>query len=111
VFWRILHPRAEYDREALRPHRIAQRLRRVAGQADAPEARLRHLVQRAGEVDDTDPRHGLERAGCRAGHRAAFRRGVAILRDEAERVEGSGRAQDRAQIVRVGDLVEDTSGR
>ena len=39
-----------------------------------------------------------------------FRRRVPVLGDQAERVEGRRRAQDRADIVRIGDLVEHDQG-
>jgi hypothetical protein len=31
---------------------------------------------------------------------------VPVLRDDAERIESGGRAQDRADVVRIGNLVE-----
>ena len=88
------------------PERFGERGLRLAGQADPPEARLGDLVERAGEVDHAHPGHGLERAAGGLGERAGFGRRVAVLGDDAERVERGGRAQDRADIVRIGDLVE-----
>ena len=48
----------------------------------------------------------LQRARCRLGQRAAERRAVAASHDQPGRAEHCGRAQDGADVVRVGDLVE-----
>ena len=107
VLAQALSFRAEHDRQALLPHRLRQRPWGMAGQADAPEARLADLVQRAREIDDAHPGHRLQRAGGRARDGAGLGWRVSVLRHQPERVEGRGRAHDRAQIVRIGHLVED----
>ena len=48
----------------------------------------------------------LERAAGGLGERPGFGRRVPVLGDDAERVERRRRAQDRADIVGVGDMVE-----
>ena len=97
---------AEHDADTLRAHHLRQRLGDVAGQADPPEPRLGDLVEGAGEIDDADPGHRLQRARRGARDGARFGGRVAVLGDEAERAERRRRAQDRADVVRIGDLVE-----
>ena len=98
--------RAQHQRDPGRPQRLGQRGLRLAGQPDPPEARRRHVVERAGEIDHPRPGHRLQRPARRLGQRARFARRVPVLRDDAERVERGGRAQDGADIVRVRDLIE-----
>ena len=96
----------EHQRDPRRSERILELRLRFAGQADPPEAGVANFLERAGEVDDPRPRHALERPGRGFGQRPAFGRGVAVLRDDSDRPERRGRAQDRADIMRIGDLVE-----
>ena len=77
-----------------------------AGQADPPVARLGDVLERAGEIDHPHPRHDLERSRGGLGERPAFRRRVAVLRDQRRGAERGGRAEDRADVVRIGHLVE-----
>ncbi len=86
---------------------LGQGLRRFGSEAGDPEAALLEKLDRAREVGDPDQRHMLERAGGCLGQRPGFRRRVALGQDDRERAEGGGRAQDRADILRVGHLVED----
>src|SRR5215207_3370586 len=79
----------------------------LTGKPDPPEAGLADLLQRPGEIDDTDPRHALKRTGSRLGERPAFRRRMAVLSDDRDGAERGGGAQDGAQIMWVGHLVED----
>ena len=108
VFWRMPFALgAEHQRDAaLRPIASASVSVGLAGQPDPPEARLGDFVERAGEVDDAHPGHDLQRARGGARERARFGRRVAVLRDDAERIERRRRAQDRADIVRIGHLIE-----
>ncbi len=69
--------------------------------------RLGDFLERARQVDDPHPRHDFERARRRARDDAAFGWAVAVLRDDRRRIERRRRAQHRADIVRIGDLVED----
>jgi len=98
---------AEDERDPGRAERFGQGHIRLAGEADPPEAGGGHIVERAGEIDDADPGHGLERPRRRLGERSGFGRGVPVLRDHAQGVERRRGAQDRADIVRIGDLIED----
>ena len=79
----------------------------LAVEADAGEAHLADLLQRAGEVLHLDPLDPVERAGGGLGEHAGLGGGVAAGGDDRVGGEGDGRAQDRADVVRVGDLVED----
>ena len=92
------------------PKRVLQFRVGGAVEPDPPEARLGDFLQRSGEVDDADPRHALQRARRGLGQRAAFARRMAILGDDADRPERRGGAEDRADIMRVGDLVEHQQG-
>ena len=81
--------------------------RRFAIKADAPEAGFADFIERAGEIDDAAPWQGFERTRCRAGEHAQFARRVAVLRHQRAGAKGRGPAHDRADIVRIGDLIED----
>ena len=63
--------------------------------------------ERAREVGDVDQRQPVERAGGGLGEDAGLGRGVARRGEDRVGAEGQRRAEDRADIVRVGDLVED----
>ena len=82
----------------------------VAVEADHVTAELLQLGQRAREVLHQRDRHVLERARGRLGQRAVERRAVAARHDEAGRAEHRRRAQDGADVVRVGHLVEHDDG-
>ena len=70
------------------------------------EAGLVQLAQRVGEVAHLDQVDMLQRAGGGFRQHARFLRAVARGGDQRAGAEGDGRAHDRADIVRVGDLVE-----
>ncbi len=107
MFWRRPGPfGAQHKRDARRPERLFEIHLRFAGKPDAPEAGFADLLERAREVDHPRPRHALQRARRRFGERAAFGRRMAVLGDDPDGSERRRRAQDRADIVRVGDLVE-----
>jgi hypothetical protein len=102
--------RAQHQSDARRPQHLGEVEVGFAGQTDAPESGFRHFVECAGKVHHPYPRHDLQCAAGRLGERSAFWRCMAILGDDAERVEGGGRAQDGADIVRVRHLVEHQQG-
>jgi len=97
---------AEHERDTLWPQCVLEIDVSVPGEADAPETSLADLFERPGKVDDADPRHALQRSRRRLGKGTALGRGMAILRDDSDRPEGRRGTKDRADIVRVGDLVE-----
>ena len=73
------------------------------------EAQIAHVPQsfeRAGEIDHSDDRDMFEAAGSRFCHDARHLRGVAVRHDHGIDAKGRRGAQDRADIVRVGDLIE-----
>ncbi len=97
----------EHQRDARRVlERDVERVGRLAVERDAPVARLGDLVERAGEIDHAHPGHEFQRPGRRPRDYAGFGRGMAVLCDDAKRIERGGRAQDGADIVRIGDLIE-----
>ena len=75
-------------------------------QPDRPDTGRLQRDQRAGDVDRAQQRHGLQRAGRGLGERAGLLRRVAVLGDHRRHAERRGRAQDGADVARVGDLVE-----
>ena len=75
-------------------------------QTNAPVSRFRQFLERAGQIHHAHPRNDFQRATRGFRHRARFRRGVTVLRDDRRGTERRGRAQDRADVVRVGHLVE-----
>ncbi len=97
---------AQHQRHPLRAERVLELGFGIPGEPDPPEPRLGNLIERSGEVDDPGPRHPLERAGRRLGDHPAFRRRMAVLGDDAERPERRRGAEDGADIVGVGHLVE-----
>jgi hypothetical protein len=99
--------RAEHERDPWRAERLPKVGIGVAREPYAPEAGVSDLFERARQIDDSDPRHPLERSGCRFGDDAAFGGRVAVLGHDSERAECRRRAEDRADVVRIGDLVED----
>ena len=98
---------AEHQRRARVGDRVLEHARCLAVEADAPEARVADLAERACEVDDAHPRHRFKRAarGTRQCPRLAGR--MAVLRHQRDGAERRRRAQYRADIVRIGDLIED----
>ena len=91
-----------------RPPRSRSPIADVAALVEAvePEARFLELLERAREIDGAHQRHDLQRAGGGLGQHAGIGGRVAFGDDDAGNAEGGGRAQDGADIVRVGDLVE-----
>ena len=98
---------AQHQRDSRRAECVLEVGVGFAGEADPPEARLADFLQRSGEIDHPHPRHPLERAGRGLGDDSAFRRRMAVLGDDSDRSERRCRAQDGADIMRIGDLVED----
>ena len=76
-------------------------------EADDQEIARRQLLERAGEIDDGDDGHMLERARGRFGEDAGELRTVALGHDQRVDAEGGRRAQYGADIMRVGHLIED----
>ena len=98
---------AQHQRHAVRP--VARPRCASAASPSRPSTRTAELLQlgeRAGQVLHQRHGHVLERARGRLGQRAVERRAVAARHDEAGGAEHGGRAQDGADVVRVGDLVE-----
>ncbi len=75
-------------------------------QAVEPEAGFLELVEGAGEVDGAHQRDDFERPRGGLGQHAGVGRRMAVGNDHAGGAEGRRRAQDGADIVRVGHLVE-----
>ena len=97
---------AQHQRDARRQVELGQGAFRLLLQPQAPEPGLFDLLQRPGKVGDAQERHLLERArGC-LGQHAGHRRRAVLRHQHGQRAEGGGRAQDGADIVRVGHLVE-----
>ncbi len=97
---------AQHQRHAaVGEDRAGQRL--AAGiQADAPDIGGLQRDHRAGDVDRTQQRHGFQRARRGLGQSAGFLRRVAVLGDDGGGAERGGRAHDRADIARVGHLIQ-----
>ena len=79
---------------------------RLGIEPDPPIAHVPHLGERPRQVGDAANRHVLEPAGSRLRQRAGELGRVALGRDKRVDGEGGGGAQNRADIVRVGDLVK-----
>ena len=96
-------------------HQRERRAQRQSGEVvprrslSRPITRKPRCLQRgqpARQVLHVDQRHVLERAGGGLGQHAGRLRAVARRGDDAVGGEGGGRAEDGADIVRIGDLVE-----
>ena len=83
-----------------------ERFASFLGEADARERALAEFGQGAGEIRHEDDGNNVERAARRFGQRASERRAVPVMQHETNRPEGRSRAQDRADILRVCDLIE-----
>ena len=77
-----------------------------AVEADGQEAAVVQLGQRAREILHQHQRHKLQRAGGGFRQHAGGLRAVARRGDDRLHREGRRRSHDRADIVRIGDLVE-----
>ena len=75
-------------------------------EADLPIAHVAHLGERPRQIGDAANRHVLEPAGSRLRQCASEVGRMALGRDKRIDGEGGAGAQDRADIVRIGDLVE-----
>ena len=64
------------------------------------------LVQCAGDIDHFDIGHGFHRARRGLGQCAGLGRGMAVLHHHGGHAESGGGAQDRADIVGIGKLVQ-----
>ena len=84
-----------------------ERRRGLGIEAEHLEAAPLERLDGVAEIADLDQRHQIERAGRRLGHHPGLAGRVARGGDHRVGPEGAGGAQDRADIVRVGDLVED----
>ena len=88
-------------------YRLAANICRVF--AVEPDERIAHLAQRphrVGKVRDPQIGLALERPGGGFGERPGLGRRMPVRRDHGAGAEHLGRAQDGADIVRVGDPVE-----
>ena len=81
--------------------------RRLQIKADPPIADVPQLGQRASEIGNGADRHMFQPARGGFRERAREFRRMALGGDQRVDCEGRGRAQDRADIMRIGDLVED----
>jgi len=81
---------------------------RVAALVEAvePEACFLELLQGARQIHGAHQGHDFQRAGCRLRQHAGVGRCMAVGDDQAGDAESGGAAQDGADIVRIGDLVE-----
>ena len=64
------------------------------------------MIQGAGDVHHLDIGHDFQRAGGGLGQRARLRRGMAVLHHHGGDAESGGGAQDGADIVGIGKLVQ-----
>ena len=101
---RVLGPENERQRP-LQPRR-RQRRRTLRVQPDTPVAEIAELSHGAGEVGDRADRHMLVPAGGRLGECAGELGRVALGRHQRVDGEGGAGSEDRADVVRVGDLIE-----
>ena len=97
---------AEDQGQRARNRFIRERVRRLRIEPDPPIAHVPHLGERPRQIGDAANRHVLEPAGSRFRQRAGEVGRVALGRDKRVDGEGGARPQDRADIVRVRDLVE-----
>ena len=98
---------AEHQRQRLPQRRRARDRRRPAlSSPTVRKPRSFSSVERAREILHRHQRHQLERAGGRLRQHAGRLRAVPRRGDDRLDRERRGRAQDRADIVRIGDLVE-----
>ena len=97
---------AENERQRPFEPRRLQRRRRFRIEADAPIAEIAELAHRSREVGHRADRHVLEAAGGGLGERAGEFGRVPLGRHQRVDGEGGAGAQDRADVVRIGDLVE-----
>ena len=79
--------------------------------ADDPHALRLELTQRSREVRDGDERNGVRRAACRLGSRRGDAHRTVLRDDQRVRAKGIGVAQARAEIVGVGDPIENQQQR
>ena len=84
----------------------AEILAALAVEANGHEAAVVQLVQRAGEILHGHQWHQLQRAGGRLRQHPGRFGAVTRRGDDGLDREGRRRAQDGADIVRIGDLVE-----
>ena len=90
-----------------RGQRVGQRNLRVTRQSDAPVTGFGDFFQRPRQIDDPNPRRDFKRTRCRLGKRTRFRRRMAVLSDDRDCAERSRSSEYRADILRVGNLIED----
>lgn len=100
---------------AFRSHHQCRRSRPVEGfdalfafavEADNSEARGFQFVERARKIGDEGDRDKLEGSRCGFGENAVEGRAMPARHDEAARAENRRRSQNRADVMRVGHLIE-----
>ena len=97
---------AEHERDGPRQRLVFDQVLGRAVEAERDAALLLQLGEGARKVLHQRDGNELERAGGGLRQRAVERRAVAARHDQAGGAEHGGRAQDGADVVRVGDLVE-----
>ncbi|MGY4489019.1 hypothetical protein ACVWWR_008210 [Bradyrhizobium sp. LM3.2] len=98
--------RAQHQRERLAQRDLGEIRAAFTVQPDGLETELVQRGQCAGEVLYRHDRYQLQRAGGGLGQHTGRFRTVARGGDDRLHGEGRSRAQDGADIVRIGDLVE-----
>jgi lysophospholipase L1-like esterase len=78
----------------------------VGGESDGPDAGISQVFERARDVDDVGDFHMRQRTCRRLAGRAAERRGVPRLPDDAVRPCRIHRPEDRAEVMRIFDPIE-----
>ena len=86
---------------------VVDRARRVLGGADDADVALLQLAERPRQVGDHEVRHRLGGAARDLGDGRVDADGVVLRRDHGMRAGAVGDAQAGAEVVRVGDAVED----
>ncbi len=97
---------AEHEGKRAGEGRVLERAFGFFRETDAQDAAVAELGQRLGEVLDEHDGHEVERAARGLGEHARKRRAVALGQHEAGGAEGGRRAERRADIMRIGHLIE-----
>ena len=99
--------RAEDQRQRARERFVGEPGGRLRVEPDPPIAHVAHFGERAGQIGHAANRHVLEPARGGLRQRPGEFGRMALGGDQRVDREGGRGAQDRADIVRIGDLVED----
>ena len=102
---------AEDERHRPGEVEVVDRARRVLGGADDADVALLQLAERSRQVGDHEVRHRLGSAARDLGDGRVDADGVVLRRDHGVRAGAVGDAQAGAEVVRVGDAVEDEDER